>query len=87
MEGSGVSKIAVGAIALSIAAMNHKGPVVIGWADVVALSVFGVLLWLLLRKRRDAGSDAEAHQEPGQSFAFRLGKSLNRVRRGLSGRA
>ena len=84
---SGVSKLALAAIALAVVLPNYKGPISFGWPDAVALTVFFALLWLLLRKRRDATADAEGHEQPGQSLAFRLGKSLNRVRRGFRGRA
>jgi hypothetical protein len=82
-----MDKIAVFAIGIGIAAMNYKGPIHFGWAEVVALSVWFFLFWLLVRERRHAATDADAHEQLRKSFAFRLGKALNRVRRGNRRRA
>lgn len=52
------------------------------WRDTVATTVLVLLLfWLLGPSRRDTFVDAESHERARQGFAFRLGKSLNRVRR------
>jgi hypothetical protein len=81
-----VFSIATLAIGISIAAMNYKGPISFGTEEVIALSVWFFLFWLLTRKRRDGRTDASPHEQARKSFAFRLGKSLNRVRRSLSRR-
>jgi hypothetical protein len=50
--------------------------------DVVAMAVIGLLLvWLQTFKRGGALRDAPHSEDLRQSFAFRLGKSLNRVLR------
>lgn len=81
-----MDKVVLFAIGVAIAAANYKGPISFGWPEVIALSVWFGLFWLLVRKRRNASGDASAHQDLRQSFAFRLGKSLNHVWRGLSRR-
>jgi hypothetical protein len=54
--------------------------------DVVAFVVIGMMLWWFTRpSRADAFDDARGHQQARESFALRLGKALNRVRRRIHG--
>lgn len=87
MELTRASFIGLGAISFALYVATHGWPKGNGWPDLVGLGLFLAMMWWLLGKRRDAGDDAAAHQEARQSFAFRLGKALNRVRRSLGGRA
>lgn len=49
-----------------------------GWPDFLVFVGFcGVLLWLVSSRN----SDAAEHESADQSIAFRLGKTLNRIRR------
>lgn len=49
-----------------------------GWADFAALCAFMLLMvWLLWPSNR---RDAESHEGAREGFAFRLGKSLKRIR-------
>jgi hypothetical protein len=82
-----MGKVGLFAIGVAVAALNYKGEVSFGWPEVIALSVWFFLFWLLVRKRGDANGDASPHERERQSFAFRLGQSLNRIRRGDSRRA
>jgi hypothetical protein len=50
------------------------------WLDWTCVVLAFILIgWLLSGESRDATIDADSHQSAGQSFAFRLGKKLNRV--------
>ena len=52
------------------------------WGDCVMLGLFVLVMgWLSLPRERKPGAGEDARQ----GFAFRLGKSLNRVRRGNGG--
>ena len=82
MEMSRASFVALGSMAFAVNVATHGWPKSHGAADWMIGALFVAMVWWLLGKRRAAG-DANAHQEPGQSFAFRLGKALNRVRRGF----
>lgn len=57
------------------------------WRDYTALTLFILIFAWLLSGRGSSLEGADAHEEPGNSFAFRLGQSLNGVRRRLRGRA
>lgn len=50
------------------------------WRDYVALGLFIPLLAWLLSGRSAGLESTDGHQRTRQSFAFRLGKALNRVR-------
>lgn len=62
-----------------------------GWMDKLALILFlPFLAWLVadwMKRDADSGRDSlpdnGVHKHPGDGFAFRLGKSLNRVFRRL----
>lgn len=55
-----------------------------GWLDYAALTFFFFFLWWCLKPLRRSGLvSANPHEEARKSLAFRLGKSLNKVRRGL----
>uniref|UniRef100_A0A6H1Z9X6 Uncharacterized protein n=1 Tax=viral metagenome TaxID=1070528 RepID=A0A6H1Z9X6_9ZZZZ len=55
------------------------------WRDYTAIGSLMLLLWWLLSPRRSAGLEgSDGHESPGKGFAFRLGKSLNRIGRRLS---
>ena len=82
-----MDKIGLLAIGIAVAALNYKGPISFGWPEVIALSVWFALFWLLVRKRGDASGDASPHESERKSFAFRLGKSLNHIRSSLRSRA
>lgn len=56
-----------------------------GAADVAALVAFLALLWWLTSPRRDGAAHADGGEIARQGFAFRLGKALNRIRRGRRG--
>lgn len=54
------------------------------WRDYTALTVFALLMgWLLSPRRRSGLESPNGHEDPRNIFSFRLGKSLNRVWRGL----
>lgn len=56
------------------------------WRDYTAIAGLFLLLWWLLSPRRCTGLEStDAHERASEGFAFRLGQSLNRVRRGLRG--
>ena len=56
-------------------------PAGMDWRDYTAFAVWGLLLWWCFSPRRDASlAGADGHEETRQGFAFRLGKSLNRIR-------
>jgi len=87
MELTRASLIALGSIAFAVYVASHGWPKGNGWPDLLGLALFLAMMWWLLGKRRNAGGNAEAHQDAGKGFAFRLGKALNGVRRGFSRRA
>ena len=87
MELTRASFIALGSIAFAVNVASHGWPKSHGAADWIAGALLLAMVWWLLGKRRNAGSDAEPHQDAGKGFAFRLGKALNGVRRGFSRRA
>lgn len=52
------------------------------WGDYLMFGIFiAAMVWLSLPPR----DKAAGHEQSGQNVAFRLGKALNRVRRGHSG--
>lgn len=54
------------------------------WRDYSAFAVFFLLLWWCFKPSRSAGLvGADTHEDARKSLAFRLGKSLNGIRRGL----
>ncbi len=54
------------------------------WRDYTAITALILLLWWLLSPRRSPGLESSnGHQGSSNGFAFRLGKSLNRIWRGL----
>lgn len=54
------------------------------WRDYTALTAFVLLLgWLLSSSGSSGLVGTDGHENPSKSFAFRLGKSLNRVRNRL----
>lgn len=74
-----------GAIAVPLYVSTRGWPVR-GWLDHLAIFLFLCLLWwLLIPSRGNALLDGHSHQNAGNGIAFRLGKLLNRVRRGLRG--
>jgi hypothetical protein len=50
-----------------------------GWGDILMFGLLGLLLWWLLSAR---GGQSAGHEQANQGVAFRLGKTLNRIRRG-----
>lgn len=52
-----------------------------GWERAIPVPFFLLFLWWLLTPRNRRG-DPGAHEGVDQGIAFRLGKALNRVRRG-----
>jgi hypothetical protein len=50
-----------------------------GWGDALMFALLGLLLWWLLSAR---SREAAGHEQTHQGVAFRLGKALNRIRRG-----
>jgi hypothetical protein len=63
----------------SYMASGHKLPVM-DWRDYAAFVTLGLLLWWLSTPlRSDRLVDAEGHQRAGDSLAFVLGKTLNRI--------
>jgi hypothetical protein len=50
-----------------------------GWGDAFMFGLLGLLLWWCFSSR---GGEATGHEQPHQGVAFRLGKALNRIRRG-----
>jgi hypothetical protein len=75
--------IAAAAIVITLrAASGTLPPITPG--EIVAMSLFGLLLWWCLtpsRRSRTAvhADDADTGEEARKSVAFRLGKALNRV--------
>lgn len=57
-----------------------------GWGDVIALPIFLVVMSYLLRERPLTGDESARHESASEHIAFRLGKSLNRIRRRLKRR-
>ena len=54
------------------------------WRDYTALTAFILLLgWLFSSSGSSGLVSTDGHEDTRKSFAFRLGKSLNRVRRRL----
>lgn len=52
------------------------------WGDYLMFGIFiAAMIWLSLPRR----DHPAGHQQAGERIAFRLGKALNRVRRGHSG--
>ena len=81
MDLSRGSFVALGSVAFAVYVATHGWPRSHGLADWLMLVAFLAMMWWLLGKRRDALSDADTEQQARQSFAFRLGKALNRVGR------
>lgn len=54
------------------------------WMDYAAIGVFILFMFWLLRERRQADGSGDG-ENPRQSLAFRLGKSLNGVVRRFRG--
>lgn len=50
------------------------------WRDYASITGVILLIWWLVRSRRNTLIDADGHEQARQGFAFRLGKHLNRVR-------
>lgn len=50
-----------------------------GWGDALMFALLGLLLWWCFSTR---SGQAAGHEQPNQSVAFRLGKSLHRIWRG-----
>lgn len=77
----GICGIAIGGYTYvhgSIFAYSH------GLIDSAALILFFVfMLWLLGPSRRSCVIGTDAHEHSRNGFSFRLGKSLNRIRRGF----
>lgn len=66
------------AVAAGLYLAQHGLPQSNGWIDVTGFFLFCGLMYLLLRERGSA-EQAHAHESAAKSFAFRLGKALNRV--------
>ena len=77
----GICGIAIGSYTYvhgSLFAYSH------GLIDSAALILFFVfMLWLLGPLRRSSVVGTDAHENARNGFSFRLGKSLNRIRRGF----
>lgn len=72
--------IALGIVVAGLSIYNHPPSRPFEWGDYLMFALLGLLLfWLLGHRKR---GDASAEQSPDQSFAFRVGKALNSVRRG-----
>lgn len=76
---------AFGAIAFAGIALRGDLPATSpSWADWLFIGLTIVLLaWCV--QSRVAKADTEGHEQPGEGFAFRLGKKLSSVRRRLRG--
>ncbi len=72
-----VAAVYVGAKLLNGEAMPSHGPL-----DFIAFGGFVVFMWWLLRNR-ESGGDGTDGQGADKSIAFRLGKALNSVWRGV----
>lgn len=71
--------LALGAVASGLAIYNNPMSRPLEWGDYLMFALVGLLLiWLLSHRER---GQASAEQGTDQSFAFRLGKALNGVRR------
>jgi hypothetical protein len=72
-----------GAVALALMAANgrisSRGPL-----DFMAFVAFCCFFWWLTGDRRLRPDDAHGGERADKGLAFRLGKALNRVRRGLN---
>lgn len=79
MKVSGGQIVGISAVAIAGYLSRHDLPPM-DWRDYTAFAVLGLLLyWCFKPLRSDSLVDATGHQQTGQSFAFRLGKSLKRV--------
>lgn len=71
--------------------LPHYAHQVWDWRDYAAITGLILLLWWLLSPSRGSGDaaamSANRHEDASKGFAFRLGKSLNRIRRGTRGSA
>lgn len=63
------------AVSLVLVVGRHGLPPVYP-GDIVALGIVGAMFWWFSRPSNKTG----AHESAGQGIAFRLGKSLNRIR-------
>jgi hypothetical protein len=72
--------IGFAAVALALSLYNNPLKRPLEWGDFLMFGLLGLLMWWLLSARKSG--DAPAQDGADQSFAFRLGKSLNRIRRG-----
>lgn len=72
--------IALGVVFAALAVYNNPPTKPFEWGDYLMFGLLGLLLWWLLGTRK--GGETTAQDGADQGFAFRLGKSLNRVWRG-----
>lgn len=82
MKVSTAHGIAMGTVIAAMSIYNNPPSRPLEWGDYLLLGLFGALMiWLLSHRER---GDAAAEDRTDQSFAFRVGKALNRIRRGKS---
>lgn len=77
--------VVFGGIALAMIASRDQLP---NYAPGIGDWIFIGLMVLLLAwcvSERAANIDTEGHEQPSKGLAFRIGKSLNRIRRRLRG--
>lgn len=72
--------IALGVVFAALAIYRNPPKQAFEWGDYLMFWLLGLLLFWLLSHR--SGGDAAGEDRTDQSLAFRLGKTLNRVRRG-----
>lgn len=69
--------IGFAAVALALSLYNNPLKRPLEWGDFLMFGLLGLLMWWLLSARK--GGEASGEQSANKGFAFRLGKSLNRV--------
>lgn len=80
MQISKAHGIGLGVVIAGLSIYNHPPSRPFEWGDYMMFALLGLLLfWLLGHRGR---GDAAPEKSPDQSFAFRLGKTLNGIRRG-----
>lgn len=72
--------IALGVVFAALAIYRNPPKQAFEWGDYLMFGLLGLLLFWLLSHRRSG--DTAGEDRADQSFAFRLGKALNRVRLG-----
>lgn len=77
MKADKATWIGYAVIALAFSLYNNPLKRPLEWGDFLMFGLLGLLLWWLLSARKSG--DAAGEDRADKSFAFRLGKSLNRV--------